>query len=113
QQQRGLSDPGLAPDQHDGSRHDAAAEDIIELGEPRAPARGPRAGPEGGQADGWTAGRNGAVSVRPSGGPPDRLFHEGIPRPAGVAAARPFRLLGPAVGAAEYRMRPSHGLPRG
>src|SRR5256884_560990 len=107
------STAGLASHQHDRPRHDATAQDEVELAQARLPP--PHAGPfpEGGQADGGTAGRNNVLPVRPSASPPDRLLHQRIPRPTRLAASAPLGLLRAAVRAAEHRASLSHARPQG
>ena len=63
QQQGGFSDAGLAPHQHDRTRHDAAAQHEVELAEARLPPLQTRPPAQGGQADRRTAGRGDAISV--------------------------------------------------
>ena len=56
QQQGRFADPGLAPHQDDGARHDPAAEHEVEFGEARAPPRRRRA-TDVGQSHGRTGRR--------------------------------------------------------
>src|SRR5437899_1937345 len=113
-QQRGFADARLAADERHRTRNDPAAEDEIEFGEARAPARGGCLG-DGGEADrrivGWTAPAR--LPIRRSAHPPlrDRLLNQGVPRAARVALAAPFGLVGATFGAAKDRAALMHSPP--
>ncbi len=98
EQQRGLADPGLAAEQHERSRHDAAAEHAVELVDA---GRQPRVLPDldlGVQHRGRRAAHGVAiVAGRGPRAPLRALFDQGIPGAAVRAAAEPFRGLRPAL----------------
>lgn len=97
QQQRGLSDAGLAAQQDDGAGHDAAAEHPVELAE---------GGGDAGQLqqrdliDGLRRAFGDCGGGAALGGrllPLHDLLHEGVPLAARRTAADPLRRLRPAV----------------
>ena len=98
QQQGGLADPGLAAQQGDRARHQAAPQDAVELGDAGGP-RQPLAGVDVGD------GRR-TSTVLTFG--PD-VFDQRVPVAAGVALPRPPWRAGPAPTAPVRRPRPSHG----
>src|SRR5882762_2368794 len=106
-QQRGLPDPRLTADQGHRARDDAAPEDEVELLETGLPALHVVRWNVG-KLDRARAGRT-FPTFHLSNVPSDRLLDQRIPRPARIALARPFRLLGPAVGATKYRATFRHG----
>src|SRR3989454_407823 len=113
QQERGLPDPGLSAHEHDRPGDDSPAQDEIELSQAGLPPPGTN-GRKVGKLDGGGIIRLSLPTFQPSDLPADRLFDQRIPRPAGLAATAPLRLLRAALGAAEHGARPalSHGRPR-
>ena len=122
EQERGLADAGLAGDEDDGSRDDAAPEHPVELGHPRGAGRGPA---DVDVTDGHGRPVDGARRRRAQGDRAD--LRDAAPRLALAAAADPLGGLPPALrapersraaggggGHAAYRMRPRrHGRGRG
>ncbi len=108
EQQRGFADARLAADEDHRARDDAAAEDEVELVDPRLPAA--RLGAAhvaqargGGDAAALGQGPCAAGATARSArrrGLRRHLLDEGVPRTAHVAAAGPLRVVGAAVAAA-------------
>ena len=94
QHEGGFTDAGIPADEHDGGRHEAAAEDAIEFGDSHDFARW-RCGAafEADEVDPFAAG----LWRRATGPGFDGLFDERVPLVAGLAASGPFRVVGAAV----------------
>ena len=104
QQQGGLADARLAPDEGDRPRHEPAAEHPIDLGDARRPGVGGRVDDIG------HAGRTGGRRRRGCVVAPDvDLLDHRVPRPAPAAAPDPRRAGPAALGAAVNGLRLGHG----
>jgi len=121
-QQRALSDAWIATEEHDRARHDTAAEDAVELADPRRDARNGRLG-NAAEGDRLADARaREFISVGAIGGrTPDRrgtrlrrldlhreLF-KAVPRAAVWALAHPFRVVRAALAAEELCAHLRHG----
>ncbi len=92
QQQRRLADTGIAPHKDRRPRHQAAAQHPVQFRQTRRHTRRRRlGGGKVGQRDGCAA-----CPQRFRPGCQRHLFADGIPRPAGIAAPRPFAMHGTA-----------------
>ncbi len=99
QEQGRFADAGVAADQDRRGRHQPAAQDPVELVQPRGAARRWRI--RGGEVGERHVASLGDLGLRP--GRKRRLLDDGIPCPAGLAPPGPFRIGRAAGGAGELQ----------
>ncbi len=107
-----LADAGIAADEDRRSRHEAAAERAVELGDAGEGARRLRLrGGEVAEDDAAAARRSEGAAGGAFG--EARFLDDRVPRAAGVAAAGPLRVGGATGGAGEGGAAGAHGAPFG